>query len=185
MERLKRIKENLVNCVESQINGNMQEVNTKELGEAIDMIKDMSEAIYYCNVSKAMEEREEEEKYSRKYYTPYVHYPDYTRYRDMDRDYGKMYYHDSNMTHNDGRYTTPSTSYPTEMRDVREGKSPVMRKYYMESKEMHHGKEKQIEELERYLKELSEDITEMISGATTEEKTILKQKLAQLTNKIA
>ena len=123
MERLKRIKENLVNCVESQINGNMQEVNTKELGEAIDMIKDMSEAIYYCNVSKAMEEREEEEKYSRK--------------------------------------------------------------YYMESKEMHHGKEKQIEELERYLKELSEDITEMISGATTEEKTILKQKLAQLTNKIA
>jgi hypothetical protein len=135
MERLKRIKENLVNCVESQINGNMQEVNTKELGEAIDMIKDMSEAIYYCNVSKAMEEREEEEKYSRKYYTPYVHYPDYTRYRDMDRDYGKMYYHDGNMTHNDGRYTTPSTSYPTEMRDVREGKSPVMRKYYMESKE--------------------------------------------------
>lgn len=149
------------------------------------MIKDMSEAIYYCSVSKAMEEREEEEKYSRKYYTPYVHYPDYTRYRDMDRDYGKMYYHDGNMTHNDGRYTTPSTSYPTEMRDVREGKSPVMRKYYMESKEMHHGKEKQIEELERYLKELSEDITEMISGATTEEKTILKQKLAQLTNKIA
>ena len=60
------------------------------------------------------------------------------------------------------------------MRDVREGKSPVMRKYYMESKEMHYGKEKQIEELERYLKELSEDITEMISGATTEEKTILK-----------
>ena len=185
MERLKRIKENLVNCVESQINGNMQEVNTKELGEAIDMIKDMYEAIYYSNVSKAMEEREEEEKYSRKYYTPYVHYPDYTRYRDMDRDYGKMYYHDGNMTHNDGRYTTPSTSYPTEMRDVREGKSPVMRKYYMESKEMHHGKEKQIEELEKYLKELSEDITEMISGATAEEKTILKQKLAQLTNKIA
>lgn len=55
----------------------------------------------------------------------------------------------------------------------------------MESKEMHHGKEKQIEELEKYLKELSEDITEMISGATAEEKTILKQKLAQLTNKIA
>lgn len=86
---------------------------------------------------------------------------------------------------NNNGTTTPSTSYPTEMRDVREGKSPVMRKYYMESKEMHHGKEKQIEELERYLKELSEDITEMISGATTEEKTILKQKLAQLTNKIA
>lgn len=35
MERLKRIKENLVNCVESQINGNMQEVNTKELSEDI------------------------------------------------------------------------------------------------------------------------------------------------------
>lgn len=65
-----------------------------------------------------------------------------------------MYYHDGNMTHNDGRYTTPSTSYPTEMRDVREGKSPVMRKYYMESKEMHHGKRKTDRRIREILKRI-------------------------------
>jgi hypothetical protein len=30
------------------------EVDTKELGEAIDMIKDLEEAIYYCTVTEAM-----------------------------------------------------------------------------------------------------------------------------------
>lgn len=183
MERLKRIKENLVNCVEGQVNGNIHEVDTKELGEAIDMIKDMSEAMYYCSIVKAMEEKGEEEQ-SRRYYMPYIHYPDYTKYRDMDRDYGKMYY-DGKSMHREEGHNEYSTSYPTEMRDVREGRSPMTRKYYMESKELHHSKEEQMKELEKYLKELSEDITEMISDATADEKVMLKQKLTQLTSKIA
>jgi hypothetical protein len=32
----------------------LSEVDTKELGEAIDMIKDLEEAIYYCTVTEAM-----------------------------------------------------------------------------------------------------------------------------------
>jgi hypothetical protein len=35
-------------------------VDTKELGEAIDMIKDLSEAIYYCTITEAMEKKDEE-----------------------------------------------------------------------------------------------------------------------------
>ena len=55
MDRLKNMKESLMNCVQTQINGNLQSVNAKELGEAVDMIKDLSEAIYYCSITEAME----------------------------------------------------------------------------------------------------------------------------------
>jgi hypothetical protein len=38
----------------------LDSVDAKELGEAIDMIKDLSEAIYYCTVTEAMEAKEKE-----------------------------------------------------------------------------------------------------------------------------
>ena len=50
------MKETLVGCVSKQINGNLDQVETKELGEAIDMIKDLEEALYYATITKAMEE---------------------------------------------------------------------------------------------------------------------------------
>lgn len=63
MEQLKHMKETLTSCVQNQISGHLSEVNTTELGAAIDMIKDLSEAIYYCTVTEAMEEQEEKEEY--------------------------------------------------------------------------------------------------------------------------
>jgi hypothetical protein len=36
-------------------------------------------------------------------------------------------------------------------RDYREGRSPMTRKTYMEHKQMHHGKEVQMQELEKYV----------------------------------
>ena len=51
MERLKHMKETLMGCVQGQL-GNLSAVDTKELGEAIDMIKDLEEAIYYCTILK-------------------------------------------------------------------------------------------------------------------------------------
>ena len=62
MERLKDMKRALVNCAESQINGNLANVNAKELGEVIDMIKDLEEAMYYCSIVKAMEENEKSKR---------------------------------------------------------------------------------------------------------------------------
>jgi hypothetical protein len=52
-ERLREIKEVLLCCVEEQIQ-DLCEVDTEELGEVIDMIKDLEEAIYYCTVTEAM-----------------------------------------------------------------------------------------------------------------------------------
>ena len=60
MEKLKQMKEALVGCVQTQIYGNLEKVDTKELGEAVDMIKDLAEAIYYCTITEAMEKEEKE-----------------------------------------------------------------------------------------------------------------------------
>jgi hypothetical protein len=60
MERLKHIKNTLVDYIQSHMT-DLSCVDTHELGEAIDMIKDMEEAIYYCHVSQAMEESNSEE----------------------------------------------------------------------------------------------------------------------------
>lgn len=56
MERLKHIKCDLEDLVYKEIEvneaTNLRHINTHELGEVIDMIKDLSEAIYYCSMTK-------------------------------------------------------------------------------------------------------------------------------------
>jgi hypothetical protein len=59
------------------------------------------------------------------------------------------------------------------MRDAREGRSPMSRRSYMESKEMHHDKAIKLKELENYMMELGKDVTEMIQDASPEEKQLL------------
>lgn len=178
MEQLKNMKENLICCVQSQM-ADISHADTKELGEAIDMIKDLAEAIYYCTITEAMEAKDKQPQYQLMYYTPY--YPEY--YRDMDRMDGRMYY-SSNGNMGESRMYAESMQMPGGMRDYREGRSPMSRRMYMESKEMHHGKEAQMKELENYMKELSQDITEMIMDATPDEKMMLQQKLITLANKV-
>jgi hypothetical protein len=69
-------------------------------------------------------------------------------------------------------------------RDAKEGRSGQSRRGYMESKEQGRDKQDKMKELERYTKELSEDVTEMIGDASPEEKSMLKQKLSALVQKI-
>ena len=196
MHRLKSMKETLTNCVQAQL-ADISSADTQELGEAIDMIKDLEEAIYYCTITKAMEEQEKERDH--------CHVIAYPVERDMDRDMGRMYYTEPSMRntrggYNDGRGLRDTSfagrerdnwgehyekEVPIDLRDSREGRSPMSRRHYMESKEMHHGKEKKMKELEQYLKELSEDIIEMIDGASPEERQMLEKKMTHLTSKIA
>lgn len=186
MERLKHIEETLLSCVESQLS-HLECVDTHELGEAIDMIKDLAQAKYYCSIVEAMEETEP------------------MSYRDMDRAYGRMYYEgpdgdfkgrtpwrQEDWTSN--RYRGSRTpehdkwyekEFPVELHDEREGRSPMSRRTYMESKELHKDKATKVKDLERYMKELSEDLVEMIEDASLEEKQVLEKKLTSLTNKVA
>lgn len=112
------------------------------------------------------------------------HDPEY--YRDMDRDMGRMYYTDTGMRGNMGNSSRTGNSG---MRDGREGRSGASRRSYIETKEMHpdnsqESKQMKMKELEKYMGELSGDITEMIAGASNEEKTMLKAKLQTLMQKI-
>lgn len=99
IEALKTMKDQLVSCVQGQLS-DISKVDAKELGEAVDMIKDLAEAVYYCTITEAMEKGEESKGQGEtniNYYTNPIPsynynmrmYPDY---RDMERSGGYMYY---------------------------------------------------------------------------------------------
>lgn len=220
MHRLEQMKETLMNCVQTQINGHLDQADSKELGEAVDMIKDLSEAIYYCTITEAMKESEKEGKnHQNDQQKTMMYYPVYMAdggsrggsssggsryYDDMGMSFGKRYYGNSmyysdDMADEGFRPLSGSdrgaTNYPNgtmmmnreqkeKMKDPREGRSPYRRMMYMEGKEMHHDKAKQMKELEEYMQELTQDIVEMIEDASPEEKQILQQKLNTLSAKV-
>jgi hypothetical protein len=57
MERLKHIQHKLIELVEMEVNEHLENIDACELGEVIDMIKDISETIYYHTVTEAMEDK--------------------------------------------------------------------------------------------------------------------------------
>ena len=65
MHRLKHIKDSILDCLQAQVDCNLKNVNTKELGEVVDMVKDLEEAIYYCSIVEAMEEEKDSSEYLR------------------------------------------------------------------------------------------------------------------------
>jgi hypothetical protein len=148
------MKETLTCLVENQMS-HLDQVDTKELGEAIDMIKDLEEAIYYCTITEAMEKTEKESKHWE---------------RDMDKPMGRMYYpyyepmyyedrsnsgnNNSNQNHAPiagGMKHFSEREMPIDMYDYREGRSPRNRRMYMEAKETHQDKVTQMRELEKYM----------------------------------
>ena len=148
IEELKRMKNCLITQAQSQMN-NLSMVNTREMGEVIDMIKDLEESIYYCTIVEAM-----------------AGDSNYNYYRDIDQNQGRMYYSGNDL------------------RDIKEGRSPMIRRTYMESKEMHKDKNSQMQELEKYTRELSADVMDMIRGSSMEEKQILQRKLNEIASQI-
>ena len=61
MKRLCEMKNCLISAAQSQMS-NLQNCDAEELGEVIDMIKDIEQAIYYCTITKAMKESDEDSK---------------------------------------------------------------------------------------------------------------------------
>lgn len=70
MKKLCKIKDTLINLVEQQMT-NPQCVDTHELGEVIDMIKDLAETCYYVSIVEAMEDKEDNEENNRQTDTMY------------------------------------------------------------------------------------------------------------------
>lgn len=88
MKDLHKMKEMLMAQVQAQM-GHLEQVDTKELGEVIDMIKDLSEAIYYCTITEAMEEQDKD-KGKEVYYYP------------MDSSKGGRMYYDGGKGRGEG-----------------------------------------------------------------------------------
>lgn len=271
--------EKLSECAKCEMDKGIKQIDTKEMGEVAEIIKELCEAEYYAKISKAMNEAEYGEDYDymgaydeeRKGYrgqprsqsgrfmsrgdgrrsnrgrggrrgyeepmyftmTPEMyreHDPEW--YRDMDREeMGRMYYSGnssgsssmgsgsssgmsggsqvvgqssggssrgysegssaggSNRGYEEGYSRGYEEGSRGNQRDGREGRSGRSRRSYMETKEMNKGnsqeeKQMKMKELEKYMKELSEDVTEMIGDASPEEKSMLKTKLQTLTQKI-
>lgn len=163
MKQLKQMKETLMNAVQSEIS-HLDKANCHELGAAIDMIKDLSEAIYYCSIVESMEDSVKEQKKMKEMMNQ--HQPQ-----------SMMYVYEKEH---------PVPEYNTYMqgRDEREGKSGERRKTYMETKQMNTDKNAHIKELDQYAQELTQDIMEMIHEAGPEEKQLLKKKMTELASKI-
>lgn len=93
-------------------------------------------------------------------------------YRDMDRMNGKMYYTETgNM---------PAAS---------ESRYDRAKRMYTESKSMHkdnstESKQAKMRDLEQYTKELAEDVTNLITDMSQEEKALLKSRMQVLMQKI-
>lgn len=208
IERIHKMVECLTEKAVNEFEKGIENVDTSEMGEVVDMIKDLAEAEYHSIISKAMKKAdEEEEEYNkellrslkaeygeesgRRFYDhyryangrfapkghgtrrgyeepPYMHmYPEMEHMRDMDRDYGKMY------------YTEP----------MNESGYDRAKRNYTETKEMHKAntpedKEHKMKALDGYIKELGGDITQLIGDMTAEEKNLLRGKMSTLVSKI-
>lgn len=168
IERFEEIKDKLLCAVECEML-NLEELDAAELSEVIDCIHHLEEAIYYATITEAMNHPEEtwnERMYYSEPKTRGHHYP-MKGYRDESAEAGYDDDYDLGERH-----------------DERDGRSYNSRRMYMEAKEMKKDKASQLRELERYMQELSQDITEMISDASVEEKSYLEKKISALATKI-
>lgn len=190
MEQLRNIEQCLIGTVQGQM-GDLKKVNAKEMGEVIDMIKDLEEAMYYCSIIEAMDKTKEKEEHQQppmnisyymegnsgsnaKYYDSsnpgdiknYVPYMEYAPYMMRDKDWreGHLNYNDGGMSGN--------------------GRSYYSRRMYMEGKHNGADDQKSMKDLEHYMKDLADDMVEMINNSTPEEKQVLSNKLSQLATKV-
>ena len=198
IDKYKHLKETLLCAVEGQI-CDLPNADAKELGEVVDMIKDLEEAIYYSAITKAMKADEEEMEKSSRHNNNYreseqMYYDDRRRYTEYNMGSGGGGSSGGSSSGGSG-YTEYAqdggnrgyTDYNSSMnyaRDQREGRSGQSRRSYMEGKEMHKDKQSQMRELEKYMQELTSDMVEMIEHASPEEKQYLEKKLAALSQKI-
>ena len=243
LEPIKEMCKKLEEAVKHELSKGIENVDAKELGEVVDMIKDLYEAkeklvkaCYYKQIMEAMEEHDfddEEEimdegrkgyrgrsrdsmgrftsrrgrgRGRRGYEEPMMYdedWEDMEYMRDMDRPMGRMGYSGSgssggNMGGSRGGQSSSGMSGGSSMGGSRgnsdggrgqSSRSENARRGYEESKMMQDGspesKKKAMESLESYLKELSEDMTDLVSKMDANEKSMVKNKLQVLAQKVS
>ena len=209
IERMHKMIECLTEKALCELEKGTENVDTCEMGQVVDMIKDLNEAEYKAVIVKAMKKADEEEEeydkmflrelkeeygedsgrrfydhyrysdgrfapkghgsYRRGYEEPPYYHMTPEMYRDMDRDtHSRMYYTETGM--NESGYDRAKRTY-TETKEMHRGNTPEDKKAKMQ-------------ELERYAKSLTEDVVEMVSDMSDEEKNLLRTKMQILMQKI-
>lgn len=160
MHKLKSIMEKLEEAAYCELCGDLKSVNTCELGEVVDMIKDCCEAMYYYKVFEAMEEKEGN-IYSdllpmmlsgNAYFG--LNYPDKMFYPEQSNVSGQMQH---------------SNAYKHYMDTIK--KYPVS--------DMEH-KQERMQAMEEYTKDLHKSMSDLLEDISPEEKQMLRQKLLKI-----
>ena len=205
IKRMHEMIETLTEVAKCEFDKGIENIDTKEMGEVADMIKDLSEAMYYRTITVAMEDSEygvdydymgAYDEHSRKGYRGQ---PRDSKGRYMRRRYTEPMYmmpemqwnwddmeYDRDMDKHMGKmyYTEPMT-----MTHHTESGYDRARRGYEESKAMHkdnspESKQMKMKSLEDYTKELATDITDMVKDMSAEEKNMLRAKLNTLAQKV-
>ena len=198
IKRMHCMIEKLSECAKSEIESGIENVDTCEMGKVVDMMKDLSEAMYYRTLTKEMDESTSEEtlemfeRYGdgRRFYDKYRYadgrfapkgrgtrrgyeeQPYYHMNPDMYREHEPEYWRD--MDRKDGKmyYTEPITM---------ESRYDKAKRMYTETKAKHNSgsvedKQLTLKEGEKMLNVIIDELMEMVSDATPEMKNMVKTK---------
>lgn len=211
LEDITKIKERLIECTKAKLDEGIEKVDTEELGEVTDMIKDLAEAeekcwkaCYYKEMVMGMKEGEDGERagydnwrYSSGRFAPTGrgHYsPGYTPMHMMDDDYDPMGYTKSQSGSRtsysaDGRGTGSSSmgrsGYTHPMMDKGWGDSytnyDMARRHYTES---HSDSDKKMmdDHAKKHIEETVDTIKDIWKDADPNLQHIMKEKFGKLIN---
>ena len=182
LEKWTEIAKNIV-CYDPDYNivEAMKEAENEDNIRAIGMYEDYPERRYYDNYRYKTSGRFAPK--GKGSYMPrrgYEEPPYYHMTPEMYREHEPKYYRDMDKESRNVMYYTEPVRMDSRYENAKRG--------YEESKAMHNGntpedKQAKMKDLEAYMKEISEDVTKLISDATPEEKSIVKTKMQTLMQK--
>lgn len=207
VKRMYCMIEKLAECAEKQFDNGIESVDTAEMGQVTDMLRDLSEAMYYRTLTKAMDDSEPEEimEMFERYGDGGRRYYDHYRYADgrfapkgrgsYRRGYEEPpYYHMTpemyrDMENRRDMDRSNGKMYYSEPMSNMESSYDRAKRNYTETKDLHRNntqqdKEAKMRSLEEYFREISSDITGLVADMTPEEKTMLKAKVSALATKL-
>lgn len=103
--------EKLAECAKCEVEKGIEQLNTEEMGEVTDMIKDLCEAEYYARIAKCMEKSEEEDEAEEKHFIKMLKEQYKDEYKEMKEQYGDeadRRFYDS-WRHADGSFAKKGT----------------------------------------------------------------------------
>ena len=209
IKRIHEMIETLTEVAKCEFDKGIENIDTKEMGEVADMIKDLSEAMYYRTITVAMEDSEygvdydymgAYDEHSRKGYRgqpkdskgrymsrrsyesrimPEMDYDKMERMRDLDRETKNKMYYTDSYSRNNTGSMNNSSSQSNGM----EGRSGMARRGYIESKETH--KDNSSESKQAKMKELENYMKSMAEDLTEAIEGASPEERAMAKNKLS